>query len=144
MSQNEHMEELLSAYVDGELTQADQQRVRIYLEDSPEARESYAELVRLKEVTSSMAFLIPPDDRLEQLGRGVSVQAPRRLGWILFLAGALGIVLVQLYLFWRSGAPLYLKALGGAVGGGLLLLLGSVLRQRILEMPHDRYRGVKR
>ncbi len=147
---NEHdrereMNELIDAYLDGELTQADQQRVRIYLEDTPEAMERFRELSALKQLTSTLAFVPPPEDRMAELDARLSVQAPRRMGWILLVLSVVGLLLFVGYRFALDpGIPVLVKALyGGMVLGGALLL-GSVGRQRWLELPHDRYRGVKK
>lgn len=141
---NEELEKLLSAYLDGELTQADQQRVRIYLEDSEGARERYEELCKLREITSSMAFAPPPDERLDELERVLSVSAPRRMGWIFLSGGGLALAALGAYRFLAADDWSVEKILAGSVSLGLLFLLGSVARQRWLEWPHDRYRGVKR
>ena len=139
------VEELLSAYLDGELTQADQQRVRIRLKDSREARQQYDELVKLREVTESMSFAAPPEGRMEELERRLSVQTPRRLGWVFFLLGSIALAAMALIAFATSPdiAPWKKLAISG-VGLGFALLLASVARQRWLELPHDRYRGVKK
>jgi anti-sigma factor RsiW len=142
---NEALDKMLSAYLDGELTQADDQRVRIYLEDSEEARAELRELEELKRMTTSLAFAPPPDDRLDELARSLSVRAPRKLGWFLLLFGVAMVILAfAVKLLLAPDVPLAVKAVYGTIGGGFLLLFGSVARQRWLEAPFDRYRGVNR
>ena len=138
------IENMLSAYLDGELTQAEQQRVRIHLENSPAAQEELRQLRTLKKATSELAFHPPPDDRMDALEQRLSVKAPRRLGWVLFVIGAVACVLYSGYLFATSDMYWVRKGIFGSIHVGLLLVLASVARQRILELPHDRYRGVKR
>lgn len=136
---------MLSAYLDGELTQADQQRVRIWLEDSAEAREHYDELKRIKELTQSMSFAPPPDDRIDELERALSVQTPRSIGWVLLTLGLLiGATTAAAFFFLDPAKSAFTKSIVGMVGGGVVFLFGSVARQRWLEIPHDRYREVKR
>ena len=43
-----------------------------------------------------------------------------------------------------DGAPLYIKLGGGALYGGLALLLLSVLRQQLIARKTDRYKDVQR
>ena len=75
----------------------------------------------------------------------VSVQAPRIAGWGLFLIGAVVWVVYAIYLFVvEPDQPIWQKLMVGAIVIGLALILISVLRQRLLELPHDRYRGVKK
>jgi anti-sigma factor RsiW len=142
---NEALDKMLSAYLDGELTQADEQRVRIYLEDNEEARKEFEELQALKKITSSLSFPPPPDERMDELARALSVQAPQRAGWFLLSIGVVAVTLVVITkLALTPDIPLFAKAVYGTIGGGFLLLLVSVARQRWLEAPYDRYRGVKR
>jgi len=139
------VEQLLSAYLDGELTQADQQRVRIRLEDSDETRQQYGELMKLREVTESMSFAPPPEGRMEELEQRLSVQTPRRLGWVFFLLGAIALAAMAVITFATSpDIPPWRKLAISGVGMGFALLLASVARQRWLELPHDRYRGVRK
>ena len=142
---NEALDQMLSAYLDGELTQAEQQRVRVYLEDCEEAREEYRELEQLKKLTSGLAFAPPPDDRLDELARSLSVQAPKKAGWVLLLACVVAfIVVISVEIVLIPHVPWWAKLFYSAAGAGFMLLLWSVIRQRSLEAPHDRYRGVKR
>ena len=54
---------LLSGYLDHALTQADEQRVRIHLEDCATCRMQMAQLAQLREVTMSTEFNVPSDDQ---------------------------------------------------------------------------------
>ncbi|MEZ5395745.1 MAG: zf-HC2 domain-containing protein [Bryobacterales bacterium] len=97
---NEALDKMLSAYLDGELTQQEHQRVRLYLEDCEEAGEEYRELVELKKLTSGLSFAPPPDDRMDELAEALSVQAPRRMGW-LFWARASSPSSASWWCIWR-------------------------------------------
>lgn len=143
--EHERLKGLLSAYLDEELTQADSQRVRIHLEDCAECGRILAELQQLQRLTAQMRFADPPEEKMLELERRLSVRAPRKLGWLLILGGLAAWVvyaLVMAVLHWRPPTPE--EMMGGAIGVGVLLLFVSVLRQRLLELPHDRYRSVKK
>ena len=138
------IEDMLSTYLDGELTQGENQRVRIHLENSADAREEFRQLLALKRVTSELAFSPPPDDRMDELQNRLSVKAPRQLGWILAVIGSIAWAIYATYLFVTSDMFWLRKSIIGSIAIGLLLVLVSIARQRMLELPHDRYRGVKR
>ncbi len=141
---HEQIRSLLSAYLDEELTQADSQRVRLHLEDCAECREQLAQLERLKQLTGELVFPDPPEQEWEEVERRLSVRITRGVGWMLVCGGAVGLLiysLVMALLHWRP--PTVREILGGIVLVGALLLFFSVLRQRLLELPHDRYRRVK-
>ncbi len=143
--EHEQLRRLLSAYLDHELTQAEDQRLRLHLEDCDECRGVLSQLHQLQRLTAEIRFPDPPEEKMEQLERLLSVRAPRKLGWLL-IVGGLGAwvvyALVMSLIHWRAPTPQEL--FGGAVGLGVLLLFISVLRQRLLELPYDRYRRVKK
>lgn len=142
---NQQLDQMLSAYLDGELTQQEAQRVRLYLEDSEDARRQFAELQRIQAATNALSFGPPPDDRLDHLEQSLSVQGPRKAGWGVLAGGIVTLILLVIVKFVTlPDVPLTWKLILGGIGVGLALLLGSVARQRWLELPFDRYRGIKR
>ena len=68
----------------------------------------------------------------------------RGLGWVLFIAGVLGISGIAIYQFViDTSMPTYIKVLTGLVWIGLGVLLVSVLRQRLIERKTDKYKDVE-
>ncbi len=142
---HEDIKALLSAYLDHELTQGEDQRVRIHLETCEACRREYEELRRLAELAGSLRFVDPPEDRMNELQRAVSVRAPRRAGWTLLIAGAIVWMAYAVYQFVidREMAT-WEKLVTSAVVLGIVLLFVSVARERWLEWRNDRYRRVTR
>jgi anti-sigma factor RsiW len=135
----------LSAYLDNELTQAEAQRVRIHLEDCADCARALDEMSRISRMTGAMPVPDPPEERFERLERSLSVQAPRQTGWILILAGVIAWLAYFLVVAIKNmRMPTPGEAAMGAIYAGFVLLFVSVIRQRILEYRHDRYRRVKR
>lgn len=68
----------------------------------------------------------------------------RGLGWVLLIAGVLGISGIAIYEFViDTSMPTYIKVLTGLVWLGLGVLLVSVLRQRLVERKTDKYKDVE-
>jgi len=137
-------EALLSGYVDHALTQGDDQRVRVHLEDCEVCRRTVREIRELREVTMTTHFELPPDDQWREGPRGGLSVLSRGLGWIVLLVwgvGLLGFVLGQV---WNGPGSLLEKllAFGGLLGFGLLFT--SVLIDRLRAARTDRYREVER
>lgn len=142
---HEELRELLSAYLDRELTQAEEQRVRIHLEDCEECRQAFEELARMQELTRSLEFEEPPEARMKELEKSFAVQAPRRLGWLFIVGGLVAWIIygaVTWIRHWRP--PTVEELMAGAVFIGFLMLLMSVVIERVRHLPHDKYRRIER
>ena len=137
-------EALLTGYLDGALTQADKQRVRLHLEECADCRRLSDELRELREATMTTRFDMPADDQWNEAPRGLASRLSFRLGWILLLAWAVGIVGLVAGHAWTDEMPLTEKLLifGGASGAALLFV--SVLLDRLKTMRQDPYRRVER
>jgi predicted anti-sigma-YlaC factor YlaD len=69
MLMHEEIQQMLSAYFDEELTQADSQRVRLHLEDCEDCRAALREMTELQQLTSQMRFRQPPEAIMDALER---------------------------------------------------------------------------
>ncbi len=142
---HEHIERLLSAYLDDELTQAEAQRVEVHLEACEPCRTALRELREIQQLTAGIEFRRPPEAVLEAIERRLSVRAARWSGWALVMIGlaawiAYGLIFALRHPRW----PTIPELLAGLVLIGLALVFVSVLRQRLLERRHDRYRRVSK
>lgn len=137
-------ETLLSGYLDGELTQAEHQRVRLHLEEDAAAREVVAEMRRIREAARTTDLAVPPDDEWKEAPRTTGSRWFRRSGWVLVVGWA--IVLLGLALWGLVVGPdaWWEKLLVVAVLAGPVLLFLSVLIDRVNVMKHDRYGRVKK
>ncbi|MFN3324386.1 MAG: zf-HC2 domain-containing protein [Bryobacteraceae bacterium] len=141
---HDEIQRMLSAYLDDELTQADSQRVRLHVEDCPECAATLQQMRELRELTAAVAFAEPPQERMDRIERTLSVRAPRRTGWLLILGGLTAWLAYAAVLAWGNWPPRTDEIIAGTIAIGVVLLFISVLRTRLIELPHDRYRRVKR
>ena len=133
---------LLSGYVDGELTQADSQRVRVHLDECPDCRQQVEEIGRLRAVAAATRFPVPTDDEWNESPRSRSSSLLRRVGWVMvtiWLAVLVWQVAIELI---ESTGGWLEKALVIGLGGAVLLLFLSVLADRLTALKSDRYRRV--
>ena len=134
------MEILLMGYVDGELDENDLRRVEAALASDPALQAELAGMRRLKDLTADLGFDEKTDAELKAFWGSVYNRMERHIGWMLLLAGVLGLTAVCLFLFLDSDETHWIvKVLAGCMGLGALILLWSVWRERALVMPHDRY-----
>jgi len=143
--QHEKIRQMLSAYLDNELTQGAAQRVRVHLEDCEECRRVFDEMARLQEMTRNLAFADPPEARMKELEKSLGVQAPRRLGWLFVVAGAVAWLIYGTAMYIRHWRPPTVEELiSSAVVIGFVLLFVSVAVERLRQLPHDKYRRIEK
>ena len=140
---------LLSAYVDGELEPADLARVEAHLAASAEARREVARLRRLKRLTGAVRLKEAPPEAWEGFWQSAYNRSERSLGWLLLglavlvLAGWGATVLLRALLGAPDLSPLVKGAIIAGVAG-LVLLLVSVVRERLHARARTRYKDVIR
>ena len=137
-------EELISGYLDGELSQGEEQRVRLHLEDCPECRAMTEELNRLKEVTMTTEFRVPDDTQWDETPRGRGSGFFRNFGWLILVAWVVGTLGYGLWQMATDTEELFevVIVFGAWLGFGLVFL--SVLIDRLKTRKTDRYRRVEK
>lgn len=140
---------LLSAYVDGELDSQNVVRIEAHLAGNEETRREVDRLRRFNQVTASLRLKEAPPEEWEGFWSNFLNRAERSLGWILLTAGVALVGFWSLYnllvaLVATDALPLYVK--GGIFAGaaGILVLLFSVMRERIHKRSKTRYKDIIR
>jgi anti-sigma factor RsiW len=137
-------EELLSGYLDGALVQQQEQRVRIALERSAEARALLEELRQMREAALSTPFAKPQDMQWSEAPRSGLSRWSRGFGWLFVLLWSIGLSAYGLWEFSRDSDSLLEKMVVFGALGGVALLLSSVALDRRRVAKDDPYRGVER
>ncbi len=141
---DQHVGELLSGLLDGELTQQQRQLVKLHCETCAECRENLENLRQLRQRIS--------DSRLSELGEDLwrenmndkKVTTPRSIGWLMLIGGLVVISGIFLIAFiFSDEVHIGMKIIMVAIYGGLATLLYSVLRQRLIERKTDKYKDVE-
>ncbi len=143
--ENEHIGELLSGYIDGELTQQDRQRVQLHCQSCSKCQAGLEELSVLRERVGKSKLSDVSQGVWRETMEDTPVKAARGFGWLLFIGGiliAVGMVVVEI-ISSESSMTLTERLIIGGIYGGLLLLFISVLRQRLIERKSDRYKDVE-
>lgn len=140
-----HVGELLSGFIDGELTQQDRQRVQVHVENCAECSKEVDELRVLRERVGKARLSDLDQDVWRETMDDTTVKASRGIGWLLLIGGVLLGAGVGVYEIIRSPSSMSLveKLIVGGVYGGMLLIFISALRQRLIERKTDRYKDVE-
>jgi anti-sigma factor RsiW len=141
---DEHVGELLSGYIDGELTQQQRQRVEVHCTNCAACAGELDELARLRKEVGAANLSEFGEDTWRETMSDTSVQTSRGIGWLLLVGGILAASGIAVFTFLADPAiVLRDKLIAGAVYGGLALLFISVLRQRLVERKTDKYKDVE-
>jgi len=139
---------LLSGLVDGELNPEEKKNTSDHITSCPDCRREYARLKKLKEVTDDMKYFDLPDKLWAGYWREVYNRVERGIGWIFLSIGAIILLAFAAWqilnnFFLDPAEPLYLKLGVGSLLLGLIILLISVIRERLFSRKHDRYDEVE-
>lgn len=141
---DDHVAELLSGYLDGELTQQERQRVEVHCASCIECETSLHEIRALRESLGKASLSDIDESQWREMMNDTTVRAVRGFGWMLFSGGILAAIGFGLIVFiMDSSIGLLEKLIVGAIYGGLLALFISVLRQRWIEQKTDKYKDVE-
>ena len=137
-------ETLISGHLDGELTQAAEQKVRIHLEDCDHCRVVLGELRTLRETTMSTEFHAPDDSQWDEDPQTGLSLVTRGAGWVLAIVWAVFCAAYGLWQFWQGSANLVERVLVFGGLSALALLFVSVLFDRLRAARTDPYREVEK
>lgn len=141
---DDHVGEMLSGYIDGELTQQDRQRVRLHCEGCEFCRQQLEDLRTMRGRVGAAHLSTINDDTWRKTMNDTTVRATRGIGWLLFVGGILLAAGFAVYeIVADSSLSAFEKTIIGGIYGGLLLLFVSVLRQRLIERKSDKYKDVE-
>ena len=140
----EHVGEMLSGYIDGELTQQQRQRVEVHCAECGECAKELQELGALRKEIGASSLSEFGEDTWRETMADSSVKAARGIGWLLLIGGVLACAGIAIFVFLTDPSiEWHAKLIAAAVYGGLGILFISVLRQRLIERKTDKYKDVE-
>ena len=140
----DHVNELLSGYLDGELTQQQRQRVGLHIEGCEACAANLNDLQDLHNRIGKAGLGEGSKDIWREKMDDTAVQLSQGIGWLLLIGGMLfvaGIVIVSFIL--DPSISVFMKLVISAVYLGFGALFVSVLRQRLIERKSDKYKDVE-
>lgn len=145
MMKCEDINDKLSGYLDNELTQADQQKIDIHVRNCPMCSKHLDELREVREaVAQSHSGPVLEDEQWDKIMQDLPAKTTAGIGWLFFIAGALALSGLGLWRYFGDDSiSIWVRLSAAVLGFGLILLFLSVLRQRLVALPNDKYRNVK-
>lgn len=146
---HETLKKLVSSYLDGELEQEKSEIVVRHLEECSECRQAYREMRELGEVMAKVTIKEPPKEVWKMYTESVYNRLERGIGWILVSIGAMILLFFAGYQMLKGiildpGLPLIVK--GGILCGlgGVVVLLVSLIRERLFVNKRERYKEIEK
>jgi len=145
VSKCEKINELLSGYLDEELVQGDQQRVRVHLSQCANCRQVYNQMSQLrKAVGKSLSQPELSHQQWEKIMNDMPARVSRGIGWVFLIVG---VITLSGFLIWHFAIddeiPMFVKITISGIFFGIVSLFVSVLRQRWVAQKTDRYKDVQ-
>lgn len=130
----------LQALIDKELDEREIADVVNHMESCYGCRGEYIEFLKLQKKLEGAAYPEPPKEWFESLEKSRPRRSFLRLGWFLLIGSYLALLGWALVQFFQSpGEEIFPKLMvGGMIGGGVLLLVITILDRR-RESRTDRY-----
>ena len=146
---NNDWREMLSGYVDDELSDDERRAFEQELARNSELQHELEEFRKLQEVTGMARYADLPDEVWEGYWSSLYRKTERGLGWIFMSVGAiilLGFGLFEVFnkLYFDPTVPLWAKLGISAASAGAAILLVSYGRERLFAHKRDRYSEVKK
>jgi len=138
-------EELLSAYIDNELSASEMIELGEHLKSCDNCRNALDQYLKLKKTSADIKLVDPPVDSMEHYWSTVSAKLSRGVGWIFFIIGSIILAIYAIYQFAVDRTiDSFVKIVIAAIVIGLVMLFLSVLIERMRERKTDRYTGVQK
>jgi len=140
----QQVEELLTGYLDAELTQQESQRVAVHIDECQQCRQTCQQLQQLQQAVQEVHYPNMEQDALEKIVNDMTSKTIQGVAWFALSAGLAMIIAMAVYAFWvDTGMSWYEKLAMSLIWGGGIGLFVSVLRQRLIARKTDKYRRVK-
>jgi len=145
----EHIRHLMMAAIDGEIDDRDRKELDRALAEDASLREEWLRVHRVKEVTATMGLQEPPQEVWDEYWTSVYNRFERGIGWILVSIGAMVLLAYGAWkwveVIWGdTGVPLFLRLAILTVAVGFIILILSVIREKLFTRRHDPYKEVQR
>jgi anti-sigma factor RsiW len=140
---------LLMGYLDGELDAKQRAEVEQHIQSCANCRAEQGSYDNLNRMVQAMNTYTESERALDRYWKQTWNRAERGIGWLLFGTGAILLMGYGLFEasreFWSDPTvPLIVRIGAGAGGLGVLVLLVSLVRERLMLRKKERYSEVER
>jgi len=145
----EEIKPYLMSHLDGEIEPEKKKEIERHLTECESCRKEYQSFVKLKEETDKMKLADLSDQLWKGYWKGIYRRLERGAGWIFVSIGAIILLSFGVYQFFKEfladpNVPLILKIGVSTLAFGVIVLLVSIVRERLFLFKTERYGEVER
>ena len=137
------------SYIDGELSESEALKIEKRIESEDEYKNIYLSLKKVKKVTQEMKLRKLPEMYWDDYWEHVYNRIERGISWILI---SIGVIIIGSFMMWQiienvirdQNIHVLLKAGIFLLLSGFLVLVVSILREKLMIRKVDKYREVER
>ncbi len=140
---------LMMQAIDDEISPADRKALQEHLQSCPSCREEFQRFSNLQKETQTMKRQLLPEMAWDDYWSRLYNRLERSISWILIslgaaVLGAYGAYHAVLEMLGDPQMPGFIKAAIIGVSAGGVLLLISVIREKLMVRKHDKYKEIQR
>ena len=140
---------LMEKHFDGELSEEEENDFKVLIKSNAELRKEFDEQKRIKEVIKKMKMKNPSSEVWDSYWERTYNRLERGIGWLAVFIGALillGFVSIEFVsqLYEDNSTPVIVRIGTVSLVFGLLVLLFSVIREKLFTYKTDKYKEIQR
>ena len=145
----EEIQKLMMAYLDGEISEEERNLVEKHLAECRKCKAEFDSFTQLKEVTDKVKLADLKEDIWSGYWKGVYRRIERGAGWFFLSIGAIILAALGAFQFFKNlfqdpTVSIVVKIGVGALSLGVIVLVVSIIRERVFAYKHERYREIER
>jgi len=145
----EEIQKLMMGYLDKEISDDEKRLVEKHLAECRKCKAEFDSFTQLKEVTDKVKLADLKEDIWAGYWKGVYKRIERGAGWIFLSIGAIILLAFGMFEFIKSiifdpSLSLIVKIGIFSLTLGVVILLVSILRERLFAFKKERYRDIER
>ena len=131
--------------LDGEMDDAERAEYEVHVRDCTDCTGELASMGRIVELTDESKFRTPDDEFWEGYWESVYRRSERSVGFFFVITGVLMVLFYGIFKAVTSPRLLSYEGISiTVILVGLVVIFGSVARERFHESRNDPYKGVRR
>ena len=145
----EEIQKLMMGYLDKEISDDEKRLVEKHLAECRKCKAEFDSFTQLKEVTDKVKLADLKEDIWAGYWKGVYRRIERGAGWFFLSIGAIILAALGAFQFFKSlfqdpTVSIVVKIGVAALSLGVIVLVVSIIRERVFAYKHERYKEIER